>query len=197
MTIAGFWVAFLCSWRASLTEALAALPWLNVIVSFIAGQHLVPSLLLAAGLAAWFEGGSKELRAIRQRALLRAVVAGGLGWGLALLLGSQATLWLGREWDGMADAACWIGLPFPSLAASAGFALGAALWRADWRWGLSCLALVSLWVAARAARSTCYPLDVLAGALIGLIPGWIVGWAGWLERPLDAVVRFLRRMALA
>jgi hypothetical protein len=195
MTIAHFYVTFLCSFRAGLSDTLAGLPWLNLTVELIAAQHLVPVLLLAALLAAWFEGGSRERRAVRQRALLRAMLGALLAWAVASLIGVQTRAWL--QQTAIADASCWIGAPFPSIATAAGFALGAALYRADWRWGLGCLALVALWTMARVARGLCYPLDVFTGALIGVVPGWILGWAGWLESPLDSVVRFLRRMALA
>ena len=69
--------------------------------------------------------------------------------------------------------------------------------RSDWRWGLGCLAVVALWTMARVIRGFHYPLDVISGAMAGVVPGWIIGWAGWLERPLDSVVRLLRRLALA
>jgi hypothetical protein len=197
MTIGSFYVTFLCAWRSDMLGALAGLPWLNLAFELIAGQHLVPALFVVAGLAAWFEGTNREHRAIRQRSLLRAVLGAGLAWGLAAVLGAQMRVWLEPGWEAVADGACWIGVPFPAVAAAAGFAMGAALWRSDWRCGLGCLAVIGLWTMTRVARGIYYPLDAFTGALSGGIAGWAIGWAGWLERPLDSIVRFLRRMALA
>ena len=199
MTILNFYVTFLCSWRAGLLDAQAALPGVNLALELLAGQHLVPTLFVLASLVGWFAGSGKEHRAVRQQALLRAFLGAALAWVLAVLAGGAARAALeGLDWTSEAEVVqCWLGFPFPSVAAAVGFALGAVLWRTDWRWGLACLVAVAVWTAARVFRGLYYPLDVVAGAMIGTLPGWALGWAGWLERPLAAIVRFLQRIALA
>lgn len=171
----------------------------ELVLQFVAGGYVVPTALALVILFSWFEGETAADRLANQQTVLRGLMTTLAAWGLAALCGSilrhalsspelqqTAGLW-----------ACWQGPPAPSAAAAVGFALGATVWRQDWRRGLGIFLITGLWAIAQVCCGFHYPLDVVAGATIGTALGWLLGAAGWLNRPLDALIRLARRLMLA
>jgi membrane-associated phospholipid phosphatase len=75
--------------------------------------------------------------------------------------------------------------------------VAATLWRRDWRRGLVICLLTGLWVVAQVSCGVRYPLDVIAGTLLGISLGWLLGAIAWLDRLLGALVHLARRLMLA
>ena len=82
-------------------------------------------------------------------------------------------------------------------AAAIGFAVGATLWRRDWRRGLVACLMTGLWVVAQVSCGVRYPMDAIVGTLLGTGLGWLLGAIAWLDRLLGALVRLARRLMLA
>jgi membrane-associated phospholipid phosphatase len=171
----------------------------NLVLDFLAGGYTVPTALALAALVRWFEGATAADRVANQRAVLRGLAAALIGWGLAALIGLACRQGLSNPgWERvLSDWLYWQGPPFPSPAAAVGFALGAALWRQDWRWGLGTCLATGLWTVAQVCRGLHYPMDVVVGTVLGAGLAWLLGSVGWLDRPLDAFIHLARRWMLA
>ena len=171
----------------------------NLALQFVAGGYIVPTGLALATLIRWFEGPTSADRLANQRSVLRGLVAALVAWGLALLINLAWRQGLSDPgWQEMLNGwMCWQGPPFPSPAAAVGFALGAAIWRRDWRWGLGYFLTTGLWAGAQVCCGLHYPMDVVVGTILGTGLAWLFGTVGWLDRPLDALIRLARRWMLA
>ena len=190
------YVTLLCPLR----QLFQALPvQVNLVLGFLAGGYLVPTGLALATLVYWFEGATATERAANQRSVLRGLLAALIAWEAAMLAGLAWQLGLsGPEWtQAVGELACWQGPPLPNLAAAVGFALGTTLWRRDWRWGLGYCLATGLWAVAQACYGLFYPSDVIVGTVIGAGLAWLLGYADWLDRYLDVVIRFMRGLILA
>lgn len=167
-------------------------------LSGLAGTYVMPTVLALVTFIFWFEGKTPANRAANQQAVLRGLVAALIAGGLATLSRLALEQLLGEtERRLVSEWACWRGVPAISKAAAAGTALAAALWRRDWRGGLSALLAANLWAAAQVGCGLHYPLDVAGGAATGVALGWLLGKAHWLDRPLNVVIGLVRRLMVA
>ncbi len=173
-------------------------PQASLALRVLAGNYVVPTALALIAVAYWFDGENDAARQANQRAVLRGALAALIAWGLATLIavGLRQVL-SGPELDRVVgNWACWHGLPYPSPAAAVGFALGAALWRRDYRWGTGICLATGLWATAQVCQGVRYPLDVVIGTALGAGIAWLLGMVAWLERPLDGFVRVAHRLML-
>lgn len=171
----------------------------GAVLKLLSTGYVIPTALALLVLTRWLEGATVADRLANQRAVLRAVGAALFAWGLAAL-GSlawrQALSITDVEWA-LDDLAEWHGPPAVSVAAAVGFALAAVLWRRDWHWGLAVLLMTGLRVGAHVCCGFRYPLDVVVGALLGAVLGWLLGSGVWPDRFLNVLIRPLRRWMLA
>lgn len=137
--------------------------------------RLSSTALPLAGLAAM--AGAFVLRdAALRRTLVVALLAIALAWlvarGLSALWPTPRPFVLGLGHQGLAHKPT---PSFPSSHASVAFAAGFALWlrlrHPVWRWLPPGLALLVAW--SRVALGLHFPLDVLAGAVVGCLSAWL------------------------
>jgi hypothetical protein len=192
------YVTIFCSWRLLFQEVLEKLPEVKLALNVLAGGYLIPIALALITLIRWFENKPEADRTANQRAVLRGLLAVLAAWGATVLIGLA---W----WEGLRDPSwvlvcgewpCWQGPPFPTPSAATSVALGATLWRQNRRWGLGCFLIGGIWVGAQASLSLYYPMDIVFGTVVGIIIAWLLG-AAWLNRPLEAFIRLVRRRMLA
>jgi hypothetical protein len=194
--VAYSYVTILCFLRILFQELPAQV---NPALAFLACGYFVPAGLALAVLVRWFEGPGIADRATNQREVLRGLVAALVAWGLTALIGLAWKLGFSDPaWEPvLSEWTCWHGPPYPSPAAAMGFALGATLWRRDWRWGLGYCLATGLWTGAQVCYGLRYPMDVVIGAVIGAGLAWLLGYVAWLNQPLNALIRLARRWMLA
>jgi hypothetical protein len=167
-----------------------------VVLGFLAGPYAIPTALALTLLVYWFRMGPAADRAATQRTVLRGVLAALMAWGLATLVAMVWQQWIGGLQIGD-EIDCWRGIPSACPAAAVGFALGATLWRHDWRRGLVACLLTGVWVVTQTFCGGRYPMDAVVGTLLGASLGWVLGAIGWLDRLLGLLVRLARRLMLA
>ncbi|MDY7077524.1 MAG: hypothetical protein SXV54_11445 [Chloroflexota bacterium] len=199
MDILYTYVTVLCSLRVLFLGLLERLPAMRLALDFLGGGYVVPTGLALAAITRWFEGTTAANRAANQRAVLRGLVAASLAWGLAALIGWAWEQGLNDPGWGyvLSQWVCWQRSPFPSQAAALGMALGTALWRREWRWGLGCFLATGFWATAQVCLGLHYPLDVVVGAMLGSGLAWLLSSFAWLDRLLETFIRLTRRWMLA
>jgi len=188
-------------------EALCLLPTLfqdlpvgvELVLKFLAIGYVIPIGIALILLVFWFVGSSAAVRFGDQRAILRGIMAAIFSWGIVVLIGSLWRVPLEGiiQEAGIDRYTCWHGMPYPSVAAAMGFALGAALWGCDWRWGLALILLTGLWAIAQMCYGMRYPGDILIGVVVGVGMEWLFAALRPLNRFFDRIIRWLRRWALA
>ncbi len=193
------YVTIFCSWQSFLQDALESLPVIKLALEVLGNSYAVPTTLALMALVRWFEGPAAASRAANQRAVLRSLLAALMAWGLAMAAGLALETGLSDPgWTRiLGDWTCWHGAPFPNLAAAAGAALGTASWRQNWRWGLGCFLVAGLWAGAQVCLGRYYPMDVVAGMLLGAILGWLLASLAWFDWLMGLFVRLARRWMLA
>jgi len=86
----------------------------------------------------------------------------------------------------------------PSNAAAVGFTFAAVAWQRNRRLGVVMGVLAGLFAFARIYCGVHYPLDVVAGGLVGVICAYVVGKGQrFLEPLMKGIIRVGRRLYLA
>lgn len=151
---------------------------LDFLVRFFCNDYVVPTALSLMLVALWFWGSGRVDREKNQRAVLQAIVT----VLLANLIVKVFNLTMFRPRP-FADHAVTLYFyrptdsSFPSNAAASGFAFASAVWLINRRAGSFMALLATLWALARAFAGVHYPLDIVAGAVIGILSEVIV-WRG-------------------
>lgn len=65
---------------------------------------------------------------------------------------------------------------FPSGHATLAFAIAFTVYKQDRDWGIAFLILAAVVAMGRVFVGVHFPLDIVAGALVGICSGWIVSW---------------------
>ena len=144
--------------------------WLTLVALF-ATQHLPQ--WIAGGMAAVFVAGNRQVTLRASQALFAMAVA----WLLASLgrhfidMNRPFTMGLGTQW--LPHAASH-GFPSTHATVAFAFATAVALTAGRLHWALLALAAAALAAWSRVYLGLHFPSDVLAGALGGIVCGWLV-----------------------
>jgi undecaprenyl-diphosphatase len=175
------------------------MPSMDALMRLLVNDYFVPTILCLLAAAFWFAGGTKEERGRNQRAVLSIIVA----VLLANLVVKLCNLIYFRPRPFSVQP---VNLLFyrpsdsalPSNAAAVGFTFAAVAWRRNRRLGALMGVLAGLFAFARIYCGVHYPLDVVAGGLIGAVCAYVVGKGQRLLEPLtDAIIRVGQRLYLA
>jgi undecaprenyl-diphosphatase len=171
----------------------------DALMRLLVNDYFVPTALCLLAGALWFAGGTKQERMRNQRAVLSIIVAVLLANLLVKLCNlvyfrprpfsvQQVNLLFYRPSDSS----------LPSNAAAVGFTFGGVVWQRHRRLGVVMGVLAGLFAFARIYCGVHYPLDVVAGGLIGAVSAYLVGKSQALQLPLmDAIIRVGRKLYLA
>jgi undecaprenyl-diphosphatase len=167
----------------------------DAVARVLVSDYFVPSVLSLGVLGMWFVGENATERDRHQRAAFRAMIAMGLA-NLAVLIINQhyfrprpfveheVALLFYRPTDSS----------FPANPAAMAFAMASGMWEGNRKVGMVFLAFAFLWAATRVYAGVFYPLDILAGAAIGITISYLVAGALRLLEPLPTIV--LRLVAM-
>lgn len=174
-------------------------PPLDGLMRLLVNDYFVPTALCLLAAALWFSGANRDARAANQRAVVSMVVAVLLANVLVKLCNllyfrprpfsvQEVNLLFYRPSDPS----------LPSNAAAVGFAFAGLGWQRNRRLGLLMGVLGGLFGFARVYCGVHYPLDIVAGGLVGVFSARVVGKAQSLLEPLMlALIGFGRRLYLA
>lgn len=170
-------------------------PPVDELFRFLANDYVVPTLIVAMLVAGWFSGEARWRRLVLY-ALLALLLANGI-----VKLFNLA--WFRPRPFTYNDVAVLFYYPsdssFPSNSAAAIWSLAWSAWLGQresrlTRWGVALAALMAIsrvWVGVH------YPLDIVGGALVGMVAAALVRRAGDRVQPLlDGMEWLARRLAL-
>ena len=179
-----------------LNQWVGSFPAWDAVVEVLVSDYFVPSFLALMLLGMWFVGGDATERDRHQRAVLRAMIALGLA-NLAVLIINQH-YFRPRPFADYEELTVLFYRPtdssFPANPTTVAFAMASGIWQGNRKVGAFFAFFAFLWSATRVYAGVFYPLDVLAGAAIGLTISYLVGRALRLLEPLPTIVLRLAAM---
>ena len=174
---------------------VGSFPLLDRVVEWVVSDYLVPASLALTLLGLWFVGVERSVRERNQIGVLVALIAMALSSGLVLLINNGALFYHGyfrpRPFVDL-DVSLLFYEPtdssFPANTAAASFAIAAAVWGVNRRVGLALFVAAGLYGFARVYAGVHYPLDILAGAMIGVVVAFLVSKLKDLLEPVPTMV---------
>jgi undecaprenyl-diphosphatase len=178
---------------------VARAPLLDGLMRLLVNDYLVPTTLCLLAAALWFSGATSEERARNQRVVLSMVFAVLLANVLVKVCNliyfrprpfsvQEVNLLFYRPSDSS----------LPSNAGAVAFAFAGVGWQRSRRLGVLMGVLGTVFGFARVFCGVHYPLDIAAGALVGLLSAYVVGKAQRILEPLmGALIGAGRRLYLA
>lgn len=174
-------------------------PLFDRVMSWVVSDYLVPVAFALVLVGLWFSGRDPEARRRYQIAVFVAMSSMGFA-SLAVFI-SNAVYFRPRPFVDH-DVSLLFYQPtdssFPANAMAATFAVAAAIWAVDRRVGALLYAGAALYAFSRVYAGVHYPLDVVAGAAIGIVVAWLVWRLRDLLEPLPTwVIKAFRILCLA
>lgn len=172
---------------------------LDRMMEWVVSDYLVPVTLALTLTGLWFVGGEKAVRMKNQITVFVALSAMGLAsWVVAV---NNALYFRPRPFVDH-DVSLLFYQPtdssFPANTTAATFAIAAAVWRVNRRVGLATYLAAGLYGLARVYAGVHYPLDIVGGALIGIVVAFLVFKLRELLEPLPTLaIKFARILCLA
>ena len=171
-------------------------PAFDAIIELVVSDYLVPVALALTLLALWFAGDAST-RTKYQYGVIAAVFAVALSNGSIEILNNfvfrdrpfvdhEVSLLFYEPTDSS----------FPANAAAMAFGVSAAVWAFNRRVGSALLAVSALYAFSRVYAGVHYPLDVIAGGLIGVAAAVAAHAIARLLRPLIEIVLKAGRIVL-
>ena len=164
-------------------------PAFDRIVDWVVSDYMVPVGLALTLIGLWFVGDNRVVRQTNQVGVMVALSAMGLAsWAVYVMNGlyfrprpfvdHDISLLFYQPTDSS----------FPANAAAATFAIAAAVWGVHRRAGTVMFVVAGLYGLARVYAGVHYPLDIIAGAAIGLVVALLVFRLKDLLDPLPSMV---------
>ncbi len=168
---------------------------LDNVMKLLVSDFFLPVVITLATFALWFAGRTLEERTRNQWAFLYAVVGAGFS-NLFVRIVNQHHF-RPRPFMALDDVTVLFYRPtdpsFPSNAAAFTFAMAAGVWLVNRRWGLVVGVGALLFSFARVFAGMHYPLDVVGGALLGILTAWVFAQVLNLIKPVvDWALRLVR-----
>ncbi len=175
-------------------------PLFDRFMSVVVNEYFITVTLSLVLVALWFLGGSERGRFLNQQAVMYAVVAQAIANGIVKL--NNMIYFRPRPFAVMQVHLLFYeptDSSFPSNPTTVGFAFAMAVWMINRKVGAVFFALATLFAFSRVYCGVHYPLDIVGGAVVGMVGGALVVTLG--RGPLNPVVEWFigvgRRLYLA
>ena len=173
--------------------------WLDRAMVSLVNDYAVPTILSLVLVFLWLGIEGAAQREVYQRAVLATILAVGLANILVTLMNLVyfrprpfATMEVTLLFYHPTDSS------FPSNPATSAFALATPIWLKSRKIGWALLGVAALYGFSRIYVGVCYPLDMLAGILLGMGSGWLITWLLPRLEPLPSLaLRLGRRLYLS
>lgn len=173
--------------------------FLDSLARLLVNEYFLTTTMALILVIFWFEGQDRDQRERNQRAILRALVAlllANIILKLCNLIYFRPRPFVDHEVNLLfyhpTDSS------FPSNPATVGFSVAIAIWLYNRRLGASLLVLATLFGLSRIYCGVHYPLDVIAGALLGALSAYlVVRKGGFIDPLISLIIRTGRRLYLA
>ena len=173
--------------------------FLDGLMRLLVNEYFLTMIMSLILVIFWFEGQDREQRERNQRAILRALVA--LFVANVILKLCNLIYFRPRPFDSHEVNLLFYhptDSSFPSNPATVGFSVATAVWLYNRRLGALLLVLATLFGLSRIYCGVHYPLDVIAGVLLGGLSAYVVVKKGGFIDPLiSLIIRTGRRLYLA
>lgn len=175
-------------------------PFLDSMMRLLASDFFLPVVMALAVFVFWFAGRTQEERRRGQLAFI--IANGGAGFSNLVVTTFNTHFFRARPFIALEDVNILFTRPhdpsFPSNASAFGFALATGVFMFNKRWGIAIGILAFAFSFARVYVGAHYPLDVIGGALVGILTTWLFAkillfFSPFVNRVLDA----LRRVPLS
>jgi undecaprenyl-diphosphatase len=182
-----------------LSQWAGRFPLLDGVEKVLVSDYFIPACAALCLIALWFLGKDPDRRTAHQRSVLIALATVGFA-SLVVLIVNQHYFRPRPFIDH--DLMILFYQPtdssFPSHPATVGFSIASSVWQANKRMGAFLYVLAALWGTSRVFAGVCYPLDVAAGALIGIVMSYVVALGFRVIEPIPTLVlRGARALHLA
>ena len=173
--------------------------FLDGLARLFVNEYFLTTIMSLILIVFWFEGQDRDQRERNQRAILHVLITLVVA-NIVLKLCNLAYFRLRPFVDHEVNLLFYhpTDSSFPSNPATVGFSVAAAIWLYNRRLGALLLVLATLFGLSRIYCGVHYPLDVIAGALLGALSAYVVVRKGRFIDPLiSLIVRTGRRLYLA
>ena len=172
---------------------------LDGLARLLVNEYFLTTIMSLILVIFWFEGRDQDRRERNQKAILRAIIALFMANVVLKLcnlvyfrprpfVDHQVNLLFYRPTDSS----------FPSNPATVGFSVATAIWLYNRRLGALLLVLATLFGLSRIYCGVHYPLDIIAGTLLGALSAYlVVRKGGFLDPLISLIIRTGRRLYLA
>jgi len=174
-------------------------PLLDGAMRLLVNDYFMPTTLFLLLIYFWFEGRTRADRELNQRVVIRVIAAFLVA---NAIVKACNLLYFRRRPFSTQEVHLLFYRPsdssWPSNPAAVGFAFAAVIWQRNRNLGAVMGLLASLFAIARVYCGVHYPLDVVSGALIGVLAAYVTARAGRLLGPLSTlIIESARRLNLA
>ena len=170
----------------------------DAVARLVVNEYFVPSTFALVLLALWFAPPASRVRQRYQFAVLQTAL--GLFLANLIVKGMNLIYFRPRPFAVMEVTRCFYrptDSSFPSNPATVGFAMATGVYLYDRRVGLGMYVLATAFALARVYCGVHYPLDIVAGALIGSLSAVaVVRGMGFLTPLWRGVIRIARWLYL-
>ena len=170
-------------------------PWLDGVARLVVNDYLAPSAIVLLLVWMWLRGRDLTQRHADTGVVLNAVAAQFVANMVLKLI--NLAYFRPRPFDSLPDVHLLFYRPWdsscPSNPATFSFAVAVSIYLGDRRLGRVALAVATAWTLSRIFCGVHYPLDVLAGAGLGVTMAyWLARQSSvmaWLRSGLTSVLR--------
>ncbi|MBM4406146.1 MAG: phosphatase PAP2 family protein [Chloroflexi bacterium] len=175
-------------------------PALDSVMRLVVSDFFLPVVIALAVVMLWFAGRSQEERTRWQWTFI--IANGGAGFANLAVSIFNSNFYRARPFIALEDVHVLFYRPhdpsFPSNAAAYGFAMATGVFLYNKKWGLVVGAFAFAFAFARVYAGMHFPLDVIGGALIGILVTWLFAKVLSLFEPfILRALALLRRVPMA